>query len=68
MVAVGLLSLFGVMAVAGFGIGGSRPLGIGLLLAAFALLRRLIFGRRRVPWRPGRPAAASNARLGRGAS
>jgi hypothetical protein len=35
------------MAVAGFGIGGSRPLGIGLLLAAFALLRRLIFGRRR---------------------
>jgi hypothetical protein len=47
MVAVGLLSLFGIMAVAGFGIGGSRPLGIGLLLAAFALLRRLIFGRRR---------------------
>jgi hypothetical protein len=47
LVAVGLLSLFGIMAVAGFGIGGSRPLGIGLLLAAFALLRRLIFGRRR---------------------
>jgi hypothetical protein len=48
MVAVGLLSLFGIMAVAGFGIGGGRPIGIALLLAAFALLRRLIFGRRRV--------------------
>jgi hypothetical protein len=47
MVAVALLGLFGVMAVAGFGIGGGRPLGIGLLIAAFALLRRLIFGRRR---------------------
>lgn len=47
MVAVALLGLFGVMAVAGFGIGGARPLGIGLLIAAFALLRRLIFGRRR---------------------
>ena len=53
MVAVGLLALFGLMAVAGFGIGGGRPLGIALLLAAFALLRRLIFGRRRV--RGGRP-------------
>jgi uncharacterized protein DUF1707 len=47
MVAVALLGLFGVMAVAGFGIGGARPLGIGLLIAAVALLRRLIFGRRR---------------------
>jgi hypothetical protein len=47
MVAVALLGLFGVMAVAGFGIGGGRPLGIGLLIAAVALLRRLIFGRRR---------------------
>jgi hypothetical protein len=54
MVAVGLLAFFGLMAVAGFGIGGSRPLGIGLLLAAFALLRRLIFGRRRA--RGGRPS------------
>jgi len=53
MVAVGLLGLFGLMAVAGFGFGGGRPLGIALLLAAFALLRRLIFGRRRV--RGGRP-------------
>jgi len=53
MVAVGLLAFFGLMAVAGFGIGGGRPLGIALLLAAFALLRRLIFGRRRV--RGGRP-------------
>jgi hypothetical protein len=44
MVAVALLGLFGVMAVAGFGIGGARPLGIGLLIAAVALLRRLIFG------------------------
>lgn len=57
MVAVGLLGLFGVMAVAGFGIGGGRPLGIALLIAAFALLRRLIFGifgRRRS--RGGRPS------------
>jgi hypothetical protein len=54
MVAVGLLALFGLMAVAGFGIGGGRPLGIALLVAAFALLRRLIFGRRRV--RGGRPS------------
>jgi hypothetical protein len=57
MVAVGLLGLFGVMAVAGFGIGGGRPLGIALLIAAFALLRRLIFGifgRRRA--RGGRPS------------
>ena len=52
MVAVGLLAFFGIMAVAGFGIGGSRPFGIALLLAAFALLRRLIFGRR---VRGGRP-------------
>jgi hypothetical protein len=44
MVAVALLGLFGVMAVAGFGIGAARPLGIGLLIAAIALLRRLIFG------------------------
>lgn len=44
MVAVGLLGLFGVMAVAGFGLGGGRPLGVGLLIAALALLRRLIFG------------------------
>jgi hypothetical protein len=48
MVAVGLLAFFGLMATAGFGAGGGRPLGIALLLAAFALLRRLIFGRRRV--------------------
>ena len=53
MVAVGLLGFFGLMAVAGFGLGGGRPLGIALLLAAFALLRRL-FGRRRV--RGGRPS------------
>jgi hypothetical protein len=54
MVAVGLLALFGLMAVAGFGISGARPLGIGLLLAAFALLRRLIFRGRRA--RGGRPS------------
>lgn len=38
---VGLLGVFGVF-------GGGRPFGIVLILAAFALLRRLFFGRRRV--------------------
>jgi hypothetical protein len=47
MVALSLLAGFGVMAVTGTGIGGSRPIGIVLLLAAFALLRRLLFGRAR---------------------
>jgi hypothetical protein len=47
LVAVCVLAWFGIMAVAGFGIGGGRPLGIGLIIAAFALLRRLLFGRRR---------------------
>jgi hypothetical protein len=42
-----VLTGFGIMAVTGAGIGGSRPLGIILLLAAFALLRRLIFRRAR---------------------
>jgi hypothetical protein len=57
LVAVSVLAGFGIMAVAGFGIGGGRPLGIGLIIAAFALLRRLLFGRRtrRVRTRGGRP-------------
>lgn len=47
LVAVCVLAWFGIMAVAGFGVGGGRPLGIGLIIAAIALLRRLFFGRRR---------------------
>jgi Domain of unknown function (DUF1707) len=47
LVAVCVLAWFGIMAVAGFGAGGGRPLGIGLIIAAIALLRRLFFGRRR---------------------
>ena len=46
LLAVGLLGIFG--------IGGGRPFGIVLILAAFALLRRLIVGifrRRRGGWR-----------------
>ena len=46
---VGMIALFG-------GLGGGRPFGIVLLLAAFALLRRLlfmIFGRRRAGGRRG---------------
>jgi hypothetical protein len=38
------LVLIGMLGV--FGIGTGRPVGVVLLLAAFALLRRLIFGRR----------------------
>lgn len=47
VVALCVLTGFGIMAVTGTGIGGSRPLGIILLLAAFALLRRLLFRRAR---------------------
>jgi len=47
VVALSLLAGFGVMAMTGTGFGGSRPVGIVLLLAAFALLRRLLFGRAR---------------------
>jgi hypothetical protein len=47
MVALCLLTGFGILAATG-GIGGGRPLGvIALLLAAFALLRRLLFRRAR---------------------
>jgi Flp pilus assembly protein TadB len=44
-VAMSALLLFGVLAV--FGLGPGRPIGVVLLLAGLALLRRLIFGRRR---------------------
>jgi Flp pilus assembly protein TadB len=50
------LAAFGLMAAFSFGLGGGRPLGIALLIAAFALLRRLLFRRRR----------ARRARTGRG--
>jgi len=55
LVAVCVLAGFGIMAVAGFGVGGGRPLGIGLIIAAIALLRRLIFGRRARRGRTRRP-------------
>jgi hypothetical protein len=60
VVALCLLSAFGIMAVTGTGLGGGRPIGIVLLLAAFALLRRLVFGRSR------RARRARRARAGRG--
>lgn len=44
-VAMSILLLFGVLDVFG-GFGPSRPIGVVLLLAGLALLRRLIFGRR----------------------
>jgi hypothetical protein len=44
-VAMIILLLFGILDVFG-GLGPSRPIGIVLLLAGLALLRRLIFGRR----------------------
>lgn len=47
--AVGMLAMVGA-----FGIGVGRPLGIVLVLAAVAFLRRLLFGRRRHHVRPGR--------------
>ena len=44
-VAMSVLLLFGFLAV--FGLGPGRPIGVVLLLAGLAMLRRLIFGRRR---------------------
>ncbi|HEX8005931.1 MAG TPA: DUF1707 domain-containing protein [Trebonia sp.] len=44
-VAMSVLLLFGMLAV--FGLGPGRPIGVVLLLAGLAMLRRLIFGRRR---------------------
>jgi hypothetical protein len=51
-VAMSILLLFGALDV--FGLGPSRPIGVVLLLAGLALLRRLIF-RRRLRMRGGRP-------------
>jgi hypothetical protein len=54
-VAICVLAAFGIMAAFSFGGSGSRPIGIALLIAAFALLRRLFFRRRRTRRaRPGR--------------
>jgi hypothetical protein len=44
-VAMSVFLLLGVLGV--FGLGPSRPVGVVLLLAGLAVLRRLIFGRRR---------------------
>jgi hypothetical protein len=60
-----VLLVFGVLSVFGIG-GGSRPIGIVLILAAFALLRRLLFlilGRR---GRGGRGGRRGGGRGGRG--
>jgi hypothetical protein len=58
LVAVCVLAAFGIMAAFSFGGSGGRPIGIALLIAAFALLRRLFFRRRK----------ARRARAGRGRS
>jgi len=47
LAAVAVLVMVGSLAAFGPGLAG-RPIGIGLLIAAFALLRRLFFRRRRV--------------------
>jgi hypothetical protein len=44
-VAMSVLLTLGLLGV--FGLGAGRPVGIVLILAGFALLRRLLFGRRR---------------------
>jgi hypothetical protein len=45
IIGIGMLTFFGLLALGG-PFGGGRPIGIGLLIAALALLKRLIFGRR----------------------
>ena len=57
-VAFCVLAAFGLMAAFGFGASGGRPIGIALLIAALALLRRLFFRRRK----------ARRGRAGRGRS
>ena len=47
VIAICVLAGLGIMAAFGTGADGGRPIAIVLLLAAFALLRRLVFGRRR---------------------
>jgi DUF1707 SHOCT-like domain len=47
LVAVCLLAVFAVTAAFSFGHNGSRPIGIALIIAALAMLRRLFFRRRR---------------------
>lgn len=59
VIALCLLAGFGIMAATGTGTGGSRPVGIIMLLAALALLRRLFFRR-------GRRGRARRARTRRG--
>jgi hypothetical protein len=46
MIGIGMLTFLGILALGGV-FGGGRPIGIGLLIAALAMLKRLIFGRRR---------------------
>jgi DUF1707 SHOCT-like domain len=45
VIGISMLTFFGLLALGGV-FGGGRPIGIGLLIAALALLKRLIFGRR----------------------
>jgi hypothetical protein len=51
--AMGVLVTFGILGL--FGLGTSRPVGIVLILAGVALLRRLLFGRRFRRARAGGP-------------
>jgi hypothetical protein len=49
IIGICMLAFFGLLALGGGVFGGVRPFGIGLLIAALALLKRLIFGRRGGP-------------------
>jgi hypothetical protein len=45
MIGIAAMAFLGLLALGG-PFGGGRPIGIGLLIAALALLKRLVFGRR----------------------
>jgi hypothetical protein len=56
MLGICMLAFFSLLALGGSVFGIVRPFGIGLLIAALALLKRLIFGRR------GRPCGRRSRR------